>query len=189
MRCAGSTDSHRFRTSTCPSGGWGLDASSMVEPLVVSNITRKVARIGCFLGVLSDLSQQCVFGLISAKSLRPNSLPASRHHEQPASGARTDRRRHLSRIFERNLAVVTSHLPFEEKQSRPGTGYWFGQFFEYAALAGADEHAPRRRWFGERRKSEDQVGLPKGSRSVRARGNAAAQRAAITQNPCAPKWA
>jgi hypothetical protein len=44
-------------------------------------VTRKVARIGCFLGVLSDLSQQCVFGLISAKSLRPNSLPASRHHE------------------------------------------------------------------------------------------------------------
>ena len=44
-------------------------------------------------------------------------------------------------------------------------------------------------WFGEGRKSEDQVGLPKGSRSVRARGNAAAQRAAITQNPCAPKWA
>ena len=56
---------------------------------------------------------------------------------------------------------------------RPGTGYWFSaSFFEYAALAGADEHAPRRRWFGERQKSEDQVGLPKGSRSVRARGKA-----------------
>jgi hypothetical protein len=39
------------------------------------------------------------------------------------------------------------------------------------------------------RLSEDQAGLPKGSRSVRARGNAAAQRAAITQNPCAPKRA
>ena len=38
-------------------------------------------------------------------------------------------------------------------------------------------------------KLEDQVGLPKGSRRVRARGNAAAQRAAITQNPCAPKRA
>ena len=71
-----------------------------------------------------------------------------------------------------------------------GTGYWFSaSFFEYGALAGADEHAPERRSFGEGRKSEDQVGLPKGSRSVRARGNTAAQRAAITQNPCAPKWA
>lgn len=45
------------------------------------------------------------------------------------------------------------------------------------------------RQFGEGRKLDNQVGLPKGSRSVRARGNAAAQRAAITQNPCAPKWA
>jgi hypothetical protein len=88
------------------------------------------------------------------------------------------------------LRLKWNRLPFEEKQSRPGTGYWFSaSFFEYAALAGADEHAPRRRWFGERQKSEDQVGLLKGSRSVRARGNAAAQRAAITQNPCAPKRA
>src|SRR5258707_66040 len=27
MRCAGSTDSHRLRTSTCPSAGWGIGAS------------------------------------------------------------------------------------------------------------------------------------------------------------------
>ena len=45
------------------------------------------------------------------------------------------------------------------------------------------------RSFGEGRKLDNQVRLPKGSRSVRARGNAAAQRAAITQNPCAPKRA
>src|SRR6202048_4093551 len=27
MRCAGSNDSHRLRTSTCPSEGFGIDAS------------------------------------------------------------------------------------------------------------------------------------------------------------------
>lgn len=35
----------------------------------------------------------------------------------------------------RSYAFATSHLPFEEKQSRPGTGYWFGQFFRICRIS------------------------------------------------------